>query len=186
MAESRFFSKTHPLIATLCLLCLLSEAILLLKIIKHFSYFMVVLILIIIFNEGIIFHCQYVFSYSAVIDDSSVSDFNHISFCLYCIICFICCLVAQSCLTLLWTPWAINLQDPWDIPDKNTGIGCHFLQGIFLIQGSSLHRKWILYHWATGEAIICLRNIYWREINESKGTFFYTSLLASHWHVDFQ
>ena len=25
---------------------------------------------------------------------------------------------------------------PWDFPDKNTGVGCHFLlQGIFLIQG---------------------------------------------------
>ena len=28
----------------------------------------------------------------------------------------------------------------WDSPDKNTGVGCHFLlQGIFLTQGSNLH-----------------------------------------------
>ena len=29
--------------------------------------------------------------------------------------------------------------NPWDFPDKNTGVGCHFLlQGIFLTQGSNL------------------------------------------------
>ena len=33
---------------------------------------------------------------------------------------------------------------PWDFPDKNTGVGCHFLlQGIFLTQGSNLR----LLHW---------------------------------------
>ena len=42
---------------------------------------------------------------------------------------------------------------------RNTGVGCHaFLQGIFLTQGSNpsflylLHCRWILYHWAIGEA----------------------------------
>ena len=46
-------------------------------------------------------------------------------------------------------------------PGKNTGMGCHaFLQGIFPTQGSnphllrSLHCRWILYHWATGEALL--------------------------------
>ena len=33
---------------------------------------------------------------------------------------------------------------PWDFPDKNTGLGCHFLlQGILLTQGSNPH----LLHW---------------------------------------
>ena len=44
--------------------------------------------------------------------------------------------------------------------ERNTGVGCHFLlQGIFPFQGSNshllcfLHCRWILYHWATREAI---------------------------------
>ena len=44
----------------------------------------------------------------------------------------------------------------WDSPDKNTGVGCHFLlQGAFLTQASNLpllcllHFRQILYHWAT-------------------------------------
>ena len=49
-----------------------------------------------------------------------------------------CCLVAKSCLTLLW-PHAqqpTRLLCPWDFPGKNTGEGCHFLlQGIFLTCG---------------------------------------------------
>ena len=35
-------------------------------------------------------------------------------------------------------PWtlAARLLCPWDFPDKNSGVGCHFfLQGIFLTQG---------------------------------------------------
>ena len=40
----------------------------------------------------------------------------------------------------------------WDFPDKDTGVGCHFLlQRIFLTQGSSPHLllgRQILYHWA--------------------------------------
>ena len=33
---------------------------------------------------------------------------------------------------------------PWDLPDKNTGVGCHFLlQGIFLTKGSNP----CLLHW---------------------------------------
>ena len=63
---------------------------------------------------------------------------------------------------LVWKiPWAESLVgcSPWDYPGKNTGVGCHpFLQGIFLTQGSNPHLlcllpcRWILYHWATGEA----------------------------------
>ena len=48
----------------------------------------------------------------------------------------------------------------WDFPDKNTGLGCHFLlQGIFLTQELNpkflpclLNCRWVLYHWVTGEA----------------------------------
>ena len=43
-----------------------------------------------------------------------------------------------------------RLLCPWDLPGKNTGMGCHFLlQGIFLTQGlnqSLLHCRQILYH----------------------------------------
>ena len=32
-----------------------------------------------------------------------------------------------------------GLPCPWDSPDNNTGVGCHFLlQGIFLSQGSGI------------------------------------------------
>ena len=39
---------------------------------------------------------------------------------------------------------SIRLLCPWDFPDKNTGVGCHFLlQGIFLTQGLNPG----LWHW---------------------------------------
>ena len=54
-----------------------------------------------------------------------------------------------SCVRLFETPWTVARQAPvsLDFPDKNTGVGCHFLlQGIFPTQGSNpslLH----LLHW---------------------------------------
>ena len=40
-----------------------------------------------------------------------------------------------------------GLLCPWDLPGKNTGVGCHFLlQGIFPIQGSNLDLSRLL-HW---------------------------------------
>ena len=66
-------------------------------------------------------------------------------------------LVAKSRPTLA-TPWTVahRLLCPRDVPDKNTGVGCHFLlQGIFQTQGSNpslLHYRQILYCWATKEA----------------------------------
>ena len=52
-----------------------------------------------------------------------------------------CCLAAKLCPTP-WQPRGLQparLLCPWDFPDKNTGVGCHFLlQGIFLSQGSNL------------------------------------------------
>ena len=56
--------------------------------------------------------------------------------------------------------WLCNSRPlrPWDSPGKNTGVGCHFLlQGIFQTQGSNLRllcRRWVLYHWATWEALV--------------------------------
>ena len=56
---------------------------------------------------------------------------------------------------LFVTLWIVptRLLCPWDSPDKNTGVGCHFLlQGIFLTQRSNprllclLLGRWILYH----------------------------------------
>ena len=49
-----------------------------------------------------------------------------------------CCSLAQLCLALLW-PHRLQqarLLCPWDFPDKNTGVGSHFLpQRIFPTQG---------------------------------------------------
>ena len=62
-----------------------------------------------------------------------------------------CCLVSKSCLTLMQShgPLPTWFLCPWDFPDKNTRVGCHFLlQGVFLTQGSNPH----LLHWATWEA----------------------------------
>ena len=54
------------------------------------------------------------------------------------------------CYSLNW------LFCPWDIPGKDTGVGCHsLLQGIFPTQGSNshlLHCRWSFYSWATREA----------------------------------
>ena len=68
------------------------------------------------------------------------------------------CLCAQLCLDLFY-PLVVSRQllCPWDFPGKNTGVGCHFLQGIFPTQGSNLHLLCllhcgqILYCWAIGE-----------------------------------
>ena len=64
-----------------------------------------------------------------------------------------------SCFWLFATPWTIahRLLCLWDFPGKKAEVGCHFLlQGIFQTQGSNLHLlhcRWILYHWATREAL---------------------------------
>ena len=77
------------------------------------------------------------------------------------IICCCCCLVAKMYPTLLWPhqPELARLLCPWNFPDKNTGVGCHFhLQGISLDQGLNphlLHWHAILYHWAIREAHSC-------------------------------
>ena len=51
-----------------------------------------------------------------------------------------CILHMCVCVQLLVTPWAVAHQAClWNFPDKNTGVGCHFLlQGIFWTQESNL------------------------------------------------
>ena len=40
----------------------------------------------------------------------------------------VCVLVAQALLTLCEPmDYSTRLPRPWDSPDKNTGVGCHFL-----------------------------------------------------------
>ena len=67
----------------------------------------------------------------------------------------VCMLSHFSCVQLLVTQWAIAHQAPLSILFSRQKY-CHaFLQGIFRIQGSSLHLfqlllcRWILYHWVT-------------------------------------
>ena len=69
------------------------------------------------------------------------------------IVCCCCCLVAQSCLTIC-DPWTVStrLPCPWDFPDKNTGVGCHFLlQEGFPTQGSNPCLLCLL-HWQAGSS----------------------------------
>ena len=76
--------------------------------------------------------------------------------------CCCCGLVTLSRVRLLAIPWTVahRLLCPWDSPGKHTGVGCHFLlQGIFPTQGSNpgllclLYCRWIIYYWATWEAL---------------------------------
>ena len=72
-------------------------------------------------------------------------------------------LCAQSCPTFC-DPMDCShtrLLCPWNFPDKNTGVGCHFLfQWIFPTQGSNLHLfiscigRQILYHTLGSSGII--------------------------------
>ena len=77
---------------------------------------------------------------------------------LYDVICMLSCFSHVS----LWPhgPWLARLLCQWDFPGKNTGVSCHFLlQRIFPTQESNLpllQCRWILYHWATGEACYTL------------------------------
>ena len=60
---------------------------------------------------------------------------------------FVCCLVPKLCLTLLCLHGLqpTRLLCPWDFPDKNIRVSCHFLfQRIFPTQGSNprlLHQQ---------------------------------------------
>ena len=66
------------------------------------------------------------------------------------------CVHAQSCPTL--QPHGLQptrLLSPWDFPDKNTGVGCHFLlQGTFPTQRSNSHLLNLL-HWQVDSLPLC-------------------------------
>ena len=65
-------------------------------------------------------------------------------------IVYVCVLVAQSCLTLCDS----RLLCPWDSPEKNTGVSCHFLlQGIFPTQGLN-PSLFTLRHWQAGSLLL--------------------------------
>ena len=69
-----------------------------------------------------------------------------------------CVLRRFTCVPLFAIPWtaAARLPCPWDSPDNNTGVGCHFLlKGIFPIQGSN-PRLLYLQHWQEGSLPLAL------------------------------
>ena len=45
--------------------------------------------------------------------------------------------------------WPARILCPWDSPGKNTGVGSHFPQGIFLTQELNPHHRCLL-HWQAG------------------------------------
>ena len=66
---------------------------------------------------------------------------------------YIACMCAKSlqlCPSLCKPMKPIRMLCPWDYPDKNTGVGRHFLlQGIFLTQGLNPCLLCLL-HWQMG------------------------------------
>ena len=60
--------------------------------------------------------------------------------------------------SLLWPSGlkTARLLCPWNFPDKNTGVGCHFLfQGIFPTQGSN-SRLLCPLHWQADSLLLAL------------------------------
>ena len=92
---------------------------------------------------------------SKVISDHTLK----VSVQMLCRTCSCCCLVCSVLSNSLWPHelYPARLLCPWDSPGKNTGVGCHFLLlGNLPMQGLNphlLHCRWIVYHWATREAL---------------------------------
>ena len=64
----------------------------------------------------------------------------------------LCMLSCFSHVQLFVTPWTEVPPKPlcpWDFPGKNTGVGCHLLQGIFPTQGLNPNLLHLL-HWQEG------------------------------------
>ena len=103
--------------------------------------------------------------------------------------CFIfeyyqCCWL--SCVQLFVTPKTVAHQAPWNSPDKNTGVGCHFLlQGFFLTQGSNLgllHCRRILCHLSplvTNLTPLNLRSCVWQDVPCASRTEYYQPVCNS-------
>ena len=75
------------------------------------------------------------------------------------IFCYFCCLVAKSCPTLL-TPWTVARQAPLSVgfPRQEYSSGLPFPSLGYLPDPKEsspclLHFRWILYRWATREAL---------------------------------
>ena len=69
------------------------------------------------------------------------------------------CVCAQSlsCVQLLWPHglYIAMLLCPWNLPGKNTGVGCHFLrQGIFMTWRLNLHLLHLLC-WQADSLLLC-------------------------------
>ena len=68
------------------------------------------------------------------------------------------CSVAKLCLTLcdpMDCMQPTRVLCPWNFPDKNTGMGCHFLlQWIFPTHGSKLSLLCLL-HWQVNSLLLC-------------------------------
>ena len=84
-------------------------------------------------------------------------------------VCLVCD-VGQMCSDDLYNSlrphglWPASLLCPWNLPGKNTGVGCHFLlQRVFptqILNLGLLHWQVILYHCANWEAIYIYIYIY--------------------------
>ena len=94
-----------------------------------------------------------------------------------------CVLNHFSCVWLFATLWtdSAKLLCPWNSPGKNTGVGYPaLLQGIFPTQGSKprllplLHRRRILYCWAT------------REAQNKNIRYILVQLLYGRWHISWR
>ena len=91
------------------------------------------------------------------------------------------CSIAQWCPTL----WPHGLQPtrllcPWDFPNKNTEVGCHFLlQGFFPIQGSNLH----VLHWHedSWRSHLRIKTALWVFFSNSLSWYSLTSCLLNPW-----
>ena len=68
------------------------------------------------------------------------------------------CSVSKLCPTL----WPTRLFSPWDLPGRNTGVGCHFLlQGIFTTQISNSYLLCLLwFQWKTNTMKQSLKSEY--------------------------
>ena len=68
-----------------------------------------------------------------------------------------------------------RLLCPWNFPDKNTGVGCHFLlQGSFLAQGSNSHLLCLLHGQAEPLPLYPLG---------SPSIHNHNQLIIDHWHL---
>ena len=104
---------------------------------------------------------------------------------LYTLVSLKCCVSCSVVSNSLQPPWTVatGLLCSWDFPDKNTGMGCHFLlQGIFPTQGLNprlSHCRWILYRLNYKGAVLS-------SLQKLKGSIHLYSFLTSVLHENFR